>query len=146
MNQHVTPVVEVRLYAMHHALNMGYQNIVVLQQNLTGLCNLVGTLEQKMHNLYQNGTAQSIKDSLTSAPRDDFEVRISTLKEELDGVRQLTEGGGFNTVVGEFKSLTDVTVWVRANIPSDGPKFEHFIDLDILLAVILYTGVISEEV
>ena len=35
---------------------------------------------------------------------------------------------------------------MRANIPSDGPKFEHFIDLDILLAVILYTGVISEEV
>ena len=99
-----------------------------------------------MHNLYQNGTAQSIKDSLTSAPRDDFEVRISTLKEELDGVRQLTKGGGFNTVVIDFKSLTDVTVWVRANLPPYPPKFEHFIDLDIILSGIRQTGVNSEEV
>ena len=59
---------------------------------------------------------------------------------------QLTEGGGFNTVVGDFKYLTDVTVWVRENIPSDAPKFEHFVDLDILLEVILQTGVSSEEV
>ena len=49
-------------------------------------------------------------------------------------MRHLTEGGGFNTVVGDFKSLTDVTVWVRANIPSDATKFEHFIDLEILMA------------
>ena len=49
-------------------------------------------------------------------------------------MRQLTEGGGFNIVVGNFNSLTDVTVWVRENLPLDAPKFEHFIDLDILLA------------
>ena len=47
---------------------------------------------------------------------------------------QLTEGGRFNIVVGYFKSLTDVTVWVQANLPSDAQNFEHFIDLDILLA------------
>ena len=39
-------------------------------------------------------------------------------------------------MVGDFKSFTDVTVWVRVNLPSDAPKFEPFIDLDILLAVI----------
>ena len=49
-------------------------------------------------------------------------------------MRQLTEGGGFNIVVGDFKSLTDVTIWVRANLPSDSTKCEYFIDLDILLA------------
>ena len=49
-------------------------------------------------------------------------------------------------MVGEFKSLTDVTVWVRANLPSDAPKFEHFIDLYILLAGIRQKGVSSEEV
>ena len=48
---------------MHHDLNMVYNNIVVFQHNLTGLCNIVGNLEQKMHYLYQNDTAQSIKDS-----------------------------------------------------------------------------------
>ena len=37
-------------------------------------------------------------------------------------------------MVGTFKSLTDVTVWLRENLLSDAPKFEHFIDLDILLA------------
>ena len=47
-------------------------------------------------------------------------------------------------MVGDSKSITDVTVWVRANLPSDAPKFKHFIDLDILLAVIRQTGVISE--
>ena len=70
-----------------------------------------------MHHLSQNGTAQFIKGSSTSAPRDDFEVRIYTLTEELDVSRQLTEGGGFNTAVGYLKYLTDTTVRVRANIP-----------------------------
>ena len=36
-------------------------------------------------------------------------------------------------MVGDSKSLNDVTIWVQANLPSDDPKFEHFIDLDILL-------------
>ena len=45
-----------------------------------------------------------------------------------------------------FNSLTDVTVWVQENIPSDAPKFEHFIDLEILMAGIRHTGVSSEEV
>ena len=49
-------------------------------------------------------------------------------------------------MVGDFKSLTDVTVWVRLNIQSDTPTFEHFIDLDILLAGIRQTGVSSEKV
>ena len=93
---------------MHHALNMRDKNIGVLQQTLTGLCNIVGTLEHKMHYLSQNGTAKLIRDSSTSAPRDDFEVRLSKLTAELDGLRQLTEGGSFNTLVGYFKSLTDV--------------------------------------
>ena len=61
-------------------------------------------------------------------------------------MRKLTEGGGFNNVVGELNYLTDVTVLVRANLKSDAPKFEHFMDLDILLAGIFQTGVISEEV
>ena len=33
-----------RLDAMHHAINMGYQNIDFLQQTLTGLCSVVRTL------------------------------------------------------------------------------------------------------
>ena len=70
-----------------------------------------------MNYLSQHETAQSIKDSSTIAPRDYFDDHLSTLAAELDQVRQITEGGGFNTVVGDFKSLTDVTVWVRANIP-----------------------------
>ena len=82
----------------------------------------------------QHDTAQLIKDSSTIAPRNEFDVQLLTIAADLDGVRHLIEGGGFNTVVGDFKSLTDVTVWVRANLPSDTPKFEHFIDLDILLA------------
>ena len=56
------------------------------------------------------------------------------------------EGGGFNKVVRYFKFLTDVTFWVRANLPLDAQKSEHFIDLDILLAVICHIGVSSEEV
>ena len=46
------------------------------------------------------------------APRNDFDVQLSTLSVELYGVQQLTEGGGFNRVVGNFKPLTDVNVWV----------------------------------
>ena len=45
-----------------------------------------------MHYLPQNYIAQSIKDSLTISPRNEFGVQISTLAAELDGVRQLTEG------------------------------------------------------
>ena len=63
------------------------------------------------------------------APSNDFDDHILTLAAKLDGVWQLTEGGGFNTVVGDFKYLTDVTIWVRVNIPSDDPKSAHFIDL-----------------
>ena len=65
-----------------------------------------------MHNLSHNGTAWLNKESQTSAQRDDFEVRVSTLTAELDGVRKITEGGGFNTVVGYLNTLTAVTVWV----------------------------------
>ena len=36
-------------------------------------------------------------------------------------------------MVGDFKLLNDGTVCVQENLPSDAPKFEHFIDLDILL-------------
>ena len=79
-------------------------------------------------------TAQSINESSKIPPSNELDVNILTLSAELDGVRQLTEGGGFNTVVGDFKSLTDVTVWLQANLPSDAPKFEYFIDLNILLA------------
>ena len=93
-------------------------------------------MEQKINHLYQNGTVQLIKGSSTSAPNDDFEVSLYTLSAELYGVRKLTEGGGFITVVEYFKSLNDVTVWVQANIKSDTQTFEHFIDLGILLAVI----------
>ena len=112
MTQLVTPGSGGYLDYMHRSLNMGDKNIGVLQQTLTGLCNVVGTLDQKMHNFYQNGTAKLTKGILTSAQTDDFEVRISTLTAELDGLRQLMEGGGFNTVVGDFKYLTDVNVWV----------------------------------
>ena len=89
---------------------------------------------EKIHHLYLKIIAQLIKGSSTNARRGDFEVWLSALTAELDGLRQLTEGGGFNTVVGYFKSLTGVTVWVRAKLPLDAPKFEHFIDLEILLA------------
>ena len=100
---------------------------------MTGLFNVVGTLEQKIYHIYQNGTSQLIKVSSIGSASDDFEVRFSTLKAELDRVQQLIEGGGFNAVVGYFKFLTNVTVWMRSNLPSDAPNFEHFIDLDILL-------------
>ena len=86
-----------------------------------------------MHHLSKNSTAQFIRSSSTNSPRGNFEVQLSTLTTNLDRVQQLTGGGGFNTVVGYFKSVTDVTVWVKANIPSDNPKFKHFVDLDILL-------------
>ena len=119
---------------MHHALNMRDQNIGVLQQTLTGLCNLVGTSEQTMHYLYQHDAAHLIKDSLIISPRNDFYVQLSTLPAELYGLWQLTEGGGLNTMVGDFKSLNDVTVWVQANLPSYAPKFYYCIDLNILLA------------
>ena len=133
LTQLITPGAGGRLDSMHHALNMGDQNIGVLQHTLTVLCNIVGTLEQKMYHLSQNGTAWLIKGSSTSAPRGDFEVQLSTLTAELDGVQQLTEGGGLNTVVEDLNSLTDVTVLVQANLPSDATKCEHFIDLDIIL-------------
>ena len=61
LTQLLTPGAGGRLDYMYHALNMGYQNIGVLQQTLTGLCNVVGTLEQKMNYLSHNGTAQPIK-------------------------------------------------------------------------------------
>ena len=72
MTQLVTLGAGGSLYAMHEALNMGDQNIGVLQQTLNGICNVVGTLEQKMNNLSQNGTTQLIRGSSTDAPRDDF--------------------------------------------------------------------------
>ena len=55
------------------------------------------------------------------------------------------EGGGSNTFVVDLKSFTDVTVWVQSNLPSDAPKFEHCIYLDIL-AGIFQIEVSSEEV
>ena len=119
---------------MHHAQNMVDQNIGVLQQTLAGLCNVVGTLEQKMHYLFQNNTAQSIKYSPTIPQRDTFVVWILTLAAELDGMWEIMEGRVFNKMVGYFKSLTGFSVWVQANIPSDAPKFDHFIYLDIILA------------
>ena len=106
-----------RLDSMQHALQMGDQDNVVLQQTFTGLCNVVRTLDQKMDNLSHNGTDQLIKGSSNSAPRDDFKVCLSTITAELDGVQQLTERGGFNKVVGYLKSLNDVTVWVQENLP-----------------------------
>ena len=112
LKQLVDPGVGGRLDAMHQALNMGDQNIIVLQKTLTGLCNVIETLDQKIHHMYQNGTAQLIGGISIDAPRDDFEVQLSTLIEELDGVRKLTEGGGFSTVVGDLNYLMDVTIWV----------------------------------
>ena len=134
LTQLITPGAGGRLYSMHHDINMVDHNIGLLQKTLAGLCSVVGTLEQKMHHLSQNGIAQLIKVSSTSAPTGDFKSRLSTLTAELYGLWQLTEVGGFNTVVGYFKSLNDFTLWVRADISSDAPKFEHFIDLKILLA------------
>ena len=65
-----------------------------------------------MHHMSQNSTAQLIRGSSNYAPRGDIEVRLSTFPSDLDGVRQITEGGVFDTVVGDFKSLTGVTVLV----------------------------------
>ena len=70
---------------------------------MTVVCNVVETLDQNMHHLYQNGTAHLIRVSSTNFPRDDFELRLYKVTDELDGVRQLMEGGGFNTVVEDFK-------------------------------------------
>ena len=75
---------------MHHSINMVDQNIGVLQQTLTGLCNLVGNFGQKMHYLSQHDTSQSIKESLTISPRNDFDVQLSVLAAKFDGVQQLT--------------------------------------------------------
>ena len=86
-----------------------------------------------MHHLSKNSTAQFIRSSSTNSPRGNFEVQLSTLTNDLDRVQHITGGDIFNAVVGYFKSVTDVTVWVQANIPSDNLKSEHFVDLDILL-------------
>ena len=53
-----------------------------------------------MHYLSQHDTTQLIKDSSTITPRYYFDVQLSSLAAELNGVRQITEGGGLNTVVG----------------------------------------------
>ena len=113
------------------------QNIGVLYQTLTGICDVVETLEQKMHHLSQNGAAHLIRGSLNDAPRVDFKVQLSTLTEKFSGLRHFMEGSGFNKVVGYFKSLTDFTIWVRDNLPSDTPKPDYFIYLYILLAEVL---------
>ena len=141
----LTPVSGGLLDSMHHALKIVDRNIGMLQKTLTGLCKVFGNLEQKIHYLSQHEKSQSIKDSLTISPINYFDVRLYTLAVELYVLWQLTEVGGFNTVVGNLKSLNDVTVWVQANPPSDAPKFEHFIDLDILLAGIEHTGVTLRE-
>ena len=44
LTQLLTPGAGGRLKSMHYALTMGDQKIGVLQPNLTGLCNVVGTL------------------------------------------------------------------------------------------------------
>ena len=71
-----------RIDSMHNALNMGDQNIGMLQLNLTVLCNVVETLEHKMNYLSQHETDQLIKDSSTIPPRDDFDVQLSELTAE----------------------------------------------------------------
>ena len=63
LTQLLTPGAVVRLNSMHHDMNMGDKNIGVLKNNLTGLCNVVGTLEHKIHYMSKNYTAQSIKES-----------------------------------------------------------------------------------
>ena len=72
ITQLFTPGSGGRLDSMHKSLNMGVQNIGFLQQTLTGLCNLIGNLEQKMHHLYQNGTSQLIRSNSTNSPRGGF--------------------------------------------------------------------------
>ena len=103
MTQLVTPKSGGCLDDIHQALNMGYQNIGGLQKALTGLCNVVGTLEQKMYHMSQNGIYQLIRGSSTDAPRYDIEVQLYTLIEELCRVQQLMERGSFNTVVVDFR-------------------------------------------
>ena len=76
LNQLLTPGAGGRLESMYHALNMGDQNIGVLQQTFNGLCKVVGTFEQKMHYMSQHYTSQSIKDSSAIAPRNDFDIQI----------------------------------------------------------------------
>ena len=63
LTQLVTPGSGGRLGSMHHSLNMGDHNIGLLQHTLTGIYNVVGTLEHKIHHLSQNGTAQLINGS-----------------------------------------------------------------------------------
>ena len=58
LTQLLTPAAGGRLDFMHNALIMGDQNIGVLQQTLTGVCNVVVTLEQKMHYMSHNDTYQ----------------------------------------------------------------------------------------
>ena len=60
LTQFLTPGTGGRLDSMHHALSMGDHKIGVLQQKLTVLYNVVGTLEQNMYDLSQHDTAQSI--------------------------------------------------------------------------------------
>ena len=74
MTQLLTPRAGGHLDSMPHSLNMGDHKIGKLQYNLTGLCNVVGTLEKKMYYLSQNETAQSIKDSSEISPRNEFDV------------------------------------------------------------------------
>ena len=66
LTQIITPRSGVRLDSIHRALNMGDQNIGVLNQTLTGIFNVVGTLEQKMHHMSQNGTDHLIRGNLTN--------------------------------------------------------------------------------
>ena len=87
LTQLLTPGSGGRLNSMHNDLNMGDQNIGLLQHNLTGFYNVVGTLEHNMHYLSQHDTAQSIKYILTIDPRNDFDVQLPELSAELDGVR-----------------------------------------------------------
>ena len=51
ITQLVTPRAGGHFDVMHQSLNVGDQNIGILQQTFTGLCNLVGTLGQKMNHL-----------------------------------------------------------------------------------------------
>ena len=58
LTQLLTPGAGGRLESMHHAINMGDKNIGVLKKTVTGLCNIVGNLDQEMHYIYQHDTAQ----------------------------------------------------------------------------------------
>ena len=87
LTQLLAPGAGGHLESINYALNMGDQNIGLLQHNLTGFYNVVGTLEHNMHYLSQHDTAQSIKYILTIDPRNDFDVQLPELSAELDGVR-----------------------------------------------------------